>query len=753
MRRERNQLLTIVICFWFLAGMIPTMKAQNMLIPQPVERTDRAGVFAPDGKTTYYINLQGASRQMLTTQLELLPFAVKASNSRQKNNQIALLLDKKLGKSLPAEGYELTVSKSGVVIQAPTEKGLFYGLQSLRQLAIEKRDGDKVVLSNVVIRDYPRFPYRGLHLDVSRHFYSKEFIKKQLDVMAFYKLNNFHWHLTDGAGWRLEIKAYPELTTQAAWRHGKWREWWNSDRHYASINDEGVYGGFYTQDDVREIVAYAAQRNITVIPEIEMPGHSEEVLAVYPHLSCAGKPYSGGEFCVGNEEVFTFLETVLKEVMELFPSEYIHIGGDEAGKDNWKKCPKCQQRIKDNNLKDEHELQSYMIRRMERFLSSHNRKLLGWDEILEGGLAPNATVMSWRGEQGGIDAAKMGHDVIMTPGEFCYFDQYQDNPMTQPEAIGGYLTIDKVYSYNPVPLVLTDQEKKHIQGVQANVWTEYMPTYEHTERMIYPRLLTLSEVAWTPVAQKDWAVFKTKLDAHYAWLAGQGVSVSPLSTEIKSSREVDLPNRIVKLSLFNDVDQAIFYYTINGVDPNLASEQYNQPLEIKETTVVKARLYKHNKPLGEVQSFVVDIHKALGKPITVTGINSGYPAAGQISLVDGKVGTFAYKDQIWQGYTQPMTALIDLGTIQPIHYVKARFMQLVGPWIWLPSKVKVSVSDDNINFTEIAVDTHDVPGDTDTLLFRILGFEGKSSGRYIKFEAIPYAKYGAVMFTDEIVVY
>jgi N-acetyl-beta-hexosaminidase len=278
--------------------------------------------------------------------LELLPFSAKPTNSRQRNNQIALLLDKKLSKSLPEEGYELTVSKSGVVVQAPTEKGLFYGLQSLRQLALEKRDGDKVILSNVVIRDYPRFPYRGLHLDVSRHFYSKEFIKKQLDAMAFYKLNHFHWHLTDGAGWRLEIKAYPELTNKAAWRQGKWREWWNSERHYASIDDPDAYGGFYTQEDVREIVAYAAQRNITVIPEIEMPSHSEEVIAVYPELSCTGVPYSSGEYCVGNEAVFQFLETVLTEVMELFPSTYIHIGGDEANKESWKKCAKCQLRKK-----------------------------------------------------------------------------------------------------------------------------------------------------------------------------------------------------------------------------------------------------------------------------------------------------------------------------------------------------------------------------------------------------------------------
>ncbi len=753
MVRVTRYLQTPLICFCFLMVFIPAITAQNRLIPQPVEYKSGNGRFVPDANTTFYLNLKGASAEILKQQLKLLPFVTRQASTQHKRNQITLLIDKKLSKSLPLEGYELSVSNTGVRIQSPSEQGLFYGIQTLRQLAMESGHRDGITLNSVSIRDYPRFQYRGMHLDVSRHFYSKEFIKQQLDAMAFYKLNHFHWHLTDGAGWRLEIKAYPELTQQAAWRKGKWREWWNSNRHYASINDTDAYGGFYTQADVREIVAYAADRNITVIPEIEMPSHSEEVLAVYPHLSCTGEPYGSGEYCVGNEGTFTFLETVLKEVMTLFPSKYIHIGGDEASKEHWKQCPKCQQRMKENNLNDEHELQSYLIHRIERFLSDHDRKLLGWDEILEGGLAPNATVMSWRGEQGGIDAAKMGHDVIMTPGEFCYFDQYQDNPMTQPEAIGGYLTIDKVYSYDPIPAALSSDEQKHILGVQANVWTEYMPTYGHTQRMIYPRLLALSEVAWTPVAEKQWSVFKTKLDAHFAWLDGQGIQVSPLSTEILSTREVDLQNRIVHLSLFNDVDQAQIYYTTNGVDPNLTSAQYLKPLKITQTTLVKARLYKYNRPMGDIQSFVVDIHKALGKPITVTGINSGYQAAGQISLVDGKVGTFSYKDQIWQGYTQPMTAIIDLGSAQPIHYVKARFMQLVGPWIWLPAQVKISVSDDNINFTQIICDTHDVPGDTDTLLFRIMGFEGKSSGRYIKMEATPYAKYGAVMFTDEIVVY
>ena len=743
----------LLLSFLLMGGMLSSVFGQGVIIPEPVERIDKVGAFIPDVKTTFFINIKGEGYDVLKSQLKQLPFALKSSSAK-KNNQVALYIDKKLGRTLGEEGYRLEAAKNGVTISAPSEIGLFYGIQTLHQLALERKVDGKIAIPTVQISDYPRFAYRGMHLDVSRHFYSVDFIKKQLDVMAFYKFNKFHWHLTDGAGWRLEVKAYPELTRNAAWRNGNtWKEWWTTGRTYSEEGAEGAYGGYYTQDEVRDIVKYAAQRNITVIPEIEMPGHSEEVLAVYPNLSCTGEAHSSGEFCIGNEEVFTFLETVLKEVMELFPSEFIHVGGDEANKEHWKKCTKCQQRMKDNNLKDEDELQSYMIQRMERFLSSYGRRLVGWDEILEGGLAKGATVMSWRGEQGGIDAARMGHDVIMTPGEFCYFDQYQDNPMKQPEAIGGYLTIDKVYSYNPVPAELTADESKHILGPQANVWVEYMSTPEHTQRMIFPRLLALSEVAWTPIENKEWKVFKTKLDTHFQWLKDRGVEVSPLSSEIESTRKVDLLGKVIEVTLFNDVDQSKIYYTTNGLEPNLTSDEYTKPIIIDRSTVINAQVYKNDQPYGDVQSFVVDIHKALGKPITVTGINSGYPAAGPISLVDGKVGTLAYKDQIWQGYTEPMAAIIDMGSVVPISYVKARFMQLVGPWIWLPSKVIVSISDDNVNFRQLGVYTHDIPGDTDKLLFHTLGFEGKAKGRYIKFEAVPYEKYGAVMFTDEIVVY
>ncbi len=362
------------------------------------------------------------------------------------------------------EGYRIEVSREGVRIAASTETGLFYGFQTLAQLI----DSDPTVAAQT-IADAPRFPYRGSHIDVSRNFFGKDFMKKHLRMMAALKLNRLHWHLTDGAGWRIEIDRYPRLTEFAAWRPQQtWQEWREGGCRYCECSPE-AHGGYFSKEEVREIVAYARQLHITVIPEIEFPGHSEEVTAAYPELSCSGKPYTGGDVCIGNEKTFEFYQNVLLEVMELFPSEYIHIGGDEAGKEAWRKCPKCQARMRREGLKDVDELQSYGIRRMERFLNAHGRRMLGWDEILDGGLAPGATVMSWRGEEGGRKAAAAGHHVVMTPGSHCYFDGYQADPTTEPQAFSGYLPLEKVYSYDPAPADMEGRE--WVLGVQANLWS------------------------------------------------------------------------------------------------------------------------------------------------------------------------------------------------------------------------------------------------------------------------------------------
>ena len=557
------------------------------VIPVPLKMEQGTGSFLLSEKTKLYTNLQGGEAELWENYLKALPVQLKEARMKDRKQMLFLLITPKTPQLPSPESYTLSVTPQRIEIRATSGAGLFYGMQTLLQLMQPAGTGSYSVPS-VEIEDTPRFAYRGLMLDVSRHFSTKEFIKKQIDALAYYKINRLHLHLTDAAGWRLEIKKYPLLTDFAAWRTDPtWKKWWNGGRKYLRYDEPGASGGYYTQDDIREILEYARQHYITVIPEIEMPSHSEEVLAAYPQLSCSGEPYKNSDFCVGNEETFTFLENVLTEVMELFPSEYIHVGGDEAGKSAWKTCPKCQKRMKDEHLANVDELQSYLIHRIEKFLNNHGRRLLGWDEILQGGIAPNATVMSWRGEEGGIAAVTSGHHAIMTPGAYCYLDSYQDAPYSQPEAIGGYLPLKKVYAYDPVPASLTAEQAKLVYGVQGNLWVEYIPTPEHVEYMIYPRMLALAEVAWSAPERKSWPDFHTRALSAVADLQKKGYHPFDLSKEIGSRPE----------SL--------------------------QPVS----------------------------HLALGKKVTYNSSYSPhYPAQGNTALTDGIRGDWTYGDGSWQGF-------------------------------------------------------------------------------------------------------
>lgn len=422
--------------------------------------------------------------------------------------------------SLRDEGYRLEIMPGIVSIEAQKGPGLFYGMQSLMQL-ISAYGND---IPQAVILDYPRFSYRGLHLDVGRHMFPADFIKKYIDVLAHHKYNRFHWHLTEDQGWRIEIRKFPKLQEIGAYRKETVIGHATTATRGERKNFDGKrYGGFYTQDEIRDIVRYAAERHVTIIPEIELPGHALAALSAYPELGCTGGPYSAATtwgvfddvFCAGKEETFRFLEGVFDEVLGLFPSEYIHIGGDECPKTRWKACPHCQKRMKAENRRDEHELQSYFIQRVEKYLNSKGRQIIGWDEILEGGLAPNATVMSWRGEEGGIAAARQNHDVIMTPGKWCYFDKYQDTAKTEPLAIGGMTPVKEVYHYEPVPPSLSTEEAKHVLGAQANLWTEYIPTSDHAEYMVYPRASAMSEVLWSPKSARDYNNFLLRMKEHF----------------------------------------------------------------------------------------------------------------------------------------------------------------------------------------------------------------------------------------------
>jgi beta-N-acetylhexosaminidase len=679
----------LFISFW-LAGCQQRKEVEVQIIPQPQSSELSSGTYGLPRQAVFSTNLPEEDKKEFTEYLQASPFALQPEAEGTQKSVVSFTIIAPVSDQESMESYQLSITGKGISVVAPSAAGLFYGFQSLLQLAEQEADGT-FSFPLIEIKDSPRFSYRGLHLDVSRHFRTKEFLKKQLDAMARYKLNRFHWHLTDGAGWRLEIKRYPELTEQAAYRpYPNWKAWWKGGRKYCTKDAPGADGGYYTQEDAREIVEYARQRHITVIPEIEMPGHSEEVLAVFPHLSCSGKPYVNSEVCIGNEDTFTFLQNVLLEVMEIFPSEYIHIGGDEANMDSWRKCPLCQKRMKQEGLADVKELQSYLIHRMEKFLNEHGRQLLGWDEILEGGLAPRATVMSWRGEEGGIKAAKAGHDVIMTPGGFCYLDSYQDAPTTQPEAIGGYLTLEKVYSYDPIPEVLTKEGADYIQGVQANVWAEYITTAEHMEYMIYPRLLALAEVAWTQPDKKNWEHFRRCALKEVKWLQDNGYHPFDLSKEVGERPEAAIP--VEHLGLMKTI--------------------------------------KYTSPYAPQ-----------------------YTAGGDSALVDGLRGGWTYGDKRWQGFLNTdMDVTVDLGEVKEISSIAAEFMQLSGPYVWLPREVIISISEDGNTFTEQARLHTDVPTTEDRLVFRTYEWDGKASARYVRYQALSNGIEGGWLFTDEIVI-
>ena len=589
-------------------------------------------------------------------------------------------------KGIAPEGYELTVTPKGVKIKAATEAGVFYARQTLAQMT---RDGSVKQIQCCRITDAPRFPYRGLHVDVSRHFRSLDFLKKQIDAMAMFKMNRMHIHLTDAAGWRMQIDAYPRLTSFAAWRpQATWKEWWAGNRHYAEEGSPEANGGYYTKEQMRELVQYAKERHIEIIPEIEMPSHSEEVLAAYPELGCSGEAYKDSDFCVGNEAVYTFLETVLAEVMEVFPSEYIHIGGDEAGKQHWKTCQKCQALMQQEGMKDVDELQSYMIRRIERFVNSKGRRIIGWDEILQGGLAPDATVMSWRGTEGGIEAMTHGHDVIMTPGRYCYLDHTQDAPFLEPESIGGYLPLDSVYVYEPVEASMPAEKHHHLLGVQANLWSEYVVTDEHAEYMYWPRAIALAETGWSQPEDKDLKDFRRRTLAALEVLKAKGYTTFDLANEYGERKLAQ-----------------------TGLD-----------------------------------------HKAKGKKVIYNKpIQDWYQAAGEATFTDGVIGGWTYSDNRWQGFLSDIDVTIDLEDVQQISYIGGTFMQLIGPGVFMPRKVDILVSEDGENFKLVQTVWNDVATSQEELSFKEFHTICNEKARYVRYHAYRSTMRG-FLFLDEIVI-
>ena len=615
---------------------------------------------------------------------------------------------------LAEEAYTLTITPEAISICSnPSAKGLFYGVQSLLQLLppsawdTKQKPAESYQLPAMNLTDAPRFAYRGAMMDVGRNFLPKEAVLKMLDLMAFYKLNSFHFHLTDDQGWRIEIKKYPRLTEKGAYR--KQTQVGHCDYYFPRRYDGIEKRGFYTQDEIREIVRYAADRFITVIPEIEMPGHSSAALACYPELSCGlGKTYVVRDYYDVFDEVycpkehtFRFLEDVLTEVIDLFPSHYIHIGGDECPKKAWKKCSHCQALMKQLNLPDESALQSWFIHRIEKFVNSRGRDIIGWDEILEGGLAPRATVMSWRGEAGGIEAARQQHSVIMTPGEYCYFDFYQEDPEEAPLAIGGYLPLDKVYSYNPLPGELTAEEQKYIIGVQANIWGEYIQTPDYFEYMTFPRLIAMSEVQWTQPERKDFASFARRLDREFERLGYRGVNACRHFYNVLIEGGWEEEKKTFEVDLHTLCPDADIRYAIGDSVITPSSARYEHPIVLTEEATVYAQAFRQGKPLGNVTRRTFAVNKATGCRYACTPAAEWEYTQEDTGLTDGVRG-YAKNLRCWGRLGQD-TARVTLTLHQTDTLQEVRFASVWRPAneLWPPRAVRVSVSTDGQQFTTV----------------------------------------------------
>ncbi|NML57607.1 family 20 glycosylhydrolase [Chryseobacterium cheonjiense] len=596
------------------------------------------------------------------------------------------------------EKYSIEVSSGGIVINSNTNQGYFLALQTLIQLIEQYKDSGKIPAMK--IEDEPKFAWRGMHLDVCRHFFTVDEVKQYIDYLAMYKLNTFHWHLSDDQGWRIEIKKYPKLT-----QIGSKRKESMIGAYVDNTFDGKPYGPyFYTQDQIKEVVKYAQERHITVVPEIEMPGHALAALSAYPELACTKGPFEPATkwgvfddvFCP-KEETFTFLENVLNEVMALFPSQYIHIGGDECPKTRWKECAHCQELIKKNNLKDEHGLQSYFIHRIEKYVNSKGRKIIGWDEILEGGLAPNAAVMSWTGIKGGVEAAKTGHFAVMTPGSYCYFDHYQGDPATEPNAFGGFTPLDKVYSYNPIPEELNAEQAKYILGVQANLWTEYILDFKQVQYMIFPRLLALSEVGWGTADPKNYKEFEWRVINEFKVLDKMGINYAKSIYNINGKVQPRVGGISYKLSTSQKPEGIRF--TTDGSVPTENSQTYDVPIPVSKTMTIKSAYFE-----GGLQSAVSSqdfvISKTTGKPITLESQpDENYSFGGAFTLVDGIIGNQKQLGKTWLGFQgKDVVATIDFGQKTQFSEVYFNTLDNKGSWIHFAKSAQIFVSDNGTDF-------------------------------------------------------
>ncbi len=754
-------------------------KPQLTVVPYPNEVEMKTGTFNASGADFHHSSdVDKATADLINAfagQLTLVTGQESTVDTSAASDGFIFTLDL----AMPEEAYTLNISKKAVNVKASSLRGFNYAIQTLKQmLPVEiygtaAADGKEWILPCAEINDAPRFGYRGMHMDVSRHFFDIDMVKRYLDIMEIHKLNTLHWHITDDQGWRIEIKKYPKLTEIGSKR---------KETLIGHLNDNGKYDGtpygegcWYTQEQIREIIDYAAAKGIDIIPEIDLPGHMLAALAAYPELGCTGGPYdvwgrwgiADEVLCAGNENTMIFLENVLAEVADLFPSEYIHIGGDECPKVYWEKCPKCQAKIKELGLKDEggfkaeHYLQSYVMTRMTNFLEQRGKKIIGWDEILEGEVAENAIVMSWRGTAGGIKAAQMGHDAIMTPNSFFYLDYYQSNDKAnEPLAIGGYLPIEKCYSYEPYAEEMTEEERKHILGVQANLWTEYIATDEYLEYMLLPRMAALSEVQWCQPENKSWERFLDSADEFCAIYDVRGYNYAKHIFDVKGSVKVQDNKVLVTLDAQGETPVR---YTLDGTDPVETSPLYTEPVAINESCVLKAKAFRPNT---ETKMFMEEFiaHKAMAKDMTLnTKAHQNYNAGLPHILADGIRGNENFRSGAWGGWrSEPFDVTIDMEGSEPYSIVTLGALIIKYDDIFNPSDITVYTSEDGENFSEVGKAVFETEGKNDPngLKEYTVSFP-ETSARYLKVVSNPvqakpewHERSGSpgFIFFDEVVV-
>ena len=775
----KHILLTTIFSFFALSCTVQE-PATIEVVPYPNNVDMKAGTFNITGAEVGYdpafdqLTVKAITRFCNQVSAVTGQDVVAAVGSTRKG--ISFVMDR----SMPEEAYSLNISKNGVKIKASSLNGVIYAIQTIKQMLpveiygnMEASDKDWT-LPCCKINDAPRFAYRGEHLDEARHFYGMDEVKKILDLMEIHKMNTLHWHLTDDQGWRVEIKKYPKLTEVGSIR----KETLVGHINWSRTFDGKPYGEglWYSQEQIKEIIEYAAERGIDIIPEIDLPGHMLAALTAYPELGCTGGPYdvwgmwgiADDVLCAGKEEVMVFLEDVLAEVADLFPSEYVHIGGDECPKVRWEKCPLCQAKIKELGLEDddrfhaEHYLQSYVMKRMSDFLGARGKKVIGWDEILEGEVADNAIVMSWRGTEGGIEAAKLGHDAIMTPNTYCYIDYYQSlDSSEEPLGQGGYLPVEKVYSYEPFIDEMTPEQKKHIIGVQTNLWTEYIPTAEHLEYMLLPRMTAISEVQWCEADNKDWKRFRESAD-HFAAVYEQlGFNYATHIFRTTGFVSVDNETGAVLMN-FETQGDAPVRYTTDGSEPTEESALYEGPIEVKGSYVIKGKAFRENIQ-DKTFSKEFKAHKAMGKKAVLgTSPSPHYTYDAPGLLVNGVRGPFNFRSGDWAGWAgNPFEVTIDMDG-ESYSSVTVGSVVVKYDWIFNPQKIVVSVSEDGKTFSEVASACYEAEGENDPndLKEYTVTFP-ETSAKYMRVWAEPVTSIpawhsgvggAAFLFVDEIVV-